>query len=146
MADNLSGISDAIKKASEAFAEAIAAVTQSIQGAAEQTSGPERDRMVENWLRIARMSKDGMITAVEHGFEVWEREIRRVTAATGGASKASANPMEAWADNLRKATESLMSGGGSSFSAEARKQAEAVQKTIADGVRAWQKLWEPDKE
>ncbi len=145
MADNLSGISDAIKKASEAFAEAIAAVTKSIQGAAEKTSGPERDRMVENWLRIARMSKDGMITAVEHGFEVWEREIRRMTAAAGGSSKASSNPMEAWADNLRKATESLMSGGGSSFGEEARKQAEAVQKTIADGVRAWQKLWEPDK-
>ena len=144
MADNLSGISEAIKKAGEAFAEAIAAVTKSIQGAAEKTSGPDRDRMVENWLRIARMSKDGMITAVEHGFEVWEREIRRVTAAAGGDAKASTNPMEAWAENLRKATESMM-GGGSNLGAEARKQAEIVQKTIADGVRAWQKLWEPDK-
>ena len=144
MADNISGISDAIKKASEAFAEAIAAVTKTIQGAAEKTSGPERDRMVENWLRIARMSKDGMITAVEHGFEVWEREIRRITSSATGSSKASAGPMDAWADNLRKATEAMMSGG-TGFGEEARKQAEAVQKTLADGVRAWQKLWEPEK-
>jgi hypothetical protein len=144
MADNISGISDAIKKASEAFAEAIAGVTKTIQGAAEKTSGPERDRMVENWLRIARMSKDGMITAVEHGFEVWEREIRRVTAAAGGDTKASANPMDAWAENLRKATEAMMSGG-TGFGEEARKQVESVQKSIADGVRAWQKLWEPTK-
>jgi hypothetical protein len=145
MADNLSGIGDAIRKASEAFADAIAAVSKTIQGAAAQGSAAERDRIVEHWLRIARMSKDGVITAIEHGFEVWEREVRRTRTSGGGSAKASANPMEAWADNLRKATEAFTGGGAASLGEEARKQAEAVQKTLADGIRAWQRLWEPEK-
>ena len=145
MADNLSGIGEAMRKASEAFADAIAAVSKSIQSAAAQSGGADRDRLVENWLRIARMSKDGMITALEHGFEVWEREIRRIATSSGGAAKAAGNPMEAWAENLRKATESFMGAGAASFGEEARKQAEAVQKSLAEGIRAWQRLWEPEK-
>ena len=146
MADNISGIGDAIRKASEAFADAIAAVSKTIQGATTQSSGPDRDRIVEHWLRIARMSKDGVITAIEHGFEVWEREVRRTRTSGGGSAKASSNPMDAWAENLRKATEAFTGAGGASgFGEEARKQAEAVQKTLADGIRAWQRLWEPEK-
>jgi len=145
MADNLSGIGEAMRKASEAFADAIAAVSKSIQSAAAQSGGADRDRLVENWLRIARMSKDGMITALEHGFEVWEREIRRIATSGGGATKAAGNPMDAWAENLRKATESFTGAGAASFGEEARKQAEAVQKSLAEGIRAWQRLWEPEK-
>jgi hypothetical protein len=142
MADNLSGISDAMRKASDAFADAIAAVSKTIQSTASQSGEVDRDRLVENWLRIARMSKDGMVNAIEHGFEVWEREVRR--AATSGASAAKAtSPMEAWADNLRKASESLMGGSTAGLGEEARKQAESVQKTLADGIRAWQRLWDP---
>jgi hypothetical protein len=143
MADNVSGIGDAIRKAAEAFADAIGAVSKSIQSSAANSAGPDRERAVENWLRIARMSKDGAITALEHGFELWEREMRRLAGAAG-AAKASANPMDAWADNLRKATESML-GGASGLGDEARKQAESVQKTLADGIRAWQRLWEPEK-
>ena len=146
MADNLSGIGDAIRKASEAFADAIAAVSKTIQGAAAQGGGADRDRIVEQWLRIARMSKDGVITAIEHGFEVWEREVRRTRTSGGESTKASSNPMDAWAENLRKATEAFTGGSGATnFGEEARKQAEAVQKTLADGIRAWQRLWEPEK-
>jgi hypothetical protein len=142
MADNLSGISEAMRKASDAFADAIAAVSKTIQSAASQSGEADRDRLVENWLRIARMSKDGMVNAIEHGFEVWEREVRR--AATSGASAAKGtSPMEAWADNLRKASESMMGGGAAGLGEEARKQAESVQKTLADGIRAWQRLWDP---
>jgi hypothetical protein len=146
MADNFSGMAEAMRKASEAFAEAISTVSKSIQNAASQSGGSDRDRLVENWLRIARMSKDGMITAMEHGFEVWEREVRRLTTSGGGAAKAAAaNPMEAWADNLRKATEAIMGGGAANFGEEARKQAEAVQQSVAEGIRAWQRLWDPEK-
>ena len=146
MADNISTIGDAIRKASEAFADAIAAVSKTIQGVATESGGPDRDRIVEHWLRIARMSKDGVITAIEHGFEVWEREVRRTRTSGGGSAKASSNPMDAWAENLRKATEAFTSGGGpTNFGEEARKQAEAVQKTLAEGIRAWQRLWEPEK-
>lgn len=145
MADNISGLGDAMRKASEAFADAITAVSKSIQSAASQTGGPDRDHLVENWLRIARMSKDGMITAMEHGFEVWEREVRRMATSGGGAAQTAANPIEAWAENLRKATASFMGAGAAGFGEEARKQAESVQKSLTEGIRAWQRLWEPDK-
>lgn len=143
MADNLSGIGDAIRKASEAYAEAIATVSKALEEIAKQAGSADRERLVENWLRVARMSKDGVVTALEQGFELWEREIRRMVAAGAGAAKAPKNPMETWAENWRKATEAFTGGAG--WSEEARKHAETVQKTLAEGVRAWQRLWEPEK-
>ena len=91
--DNLSGIGDAIRKASAAYAEALAAVGKALQGLAGGAAGGDRDRLVENWLRVARMSKDGVITALEQGFELWEREIRRtVAAAKSGAAHRVVQP------------------------------------------------------
>jgi hypothetical protein len=143
--DNVSGIADAIRKATEAYAESLAAVTKALQNLASQTSGADRERVVENWLRLARMSKDGVVTALEHGFELWERECRRMASAPGGAAAQEASdPMAAWAENWRKATEAF-TGSTSGWSEEARKQAETVQKTLQDGMRAWQRLWDPQK-
>ncbi|HJU27919.1 MAG TPA: hypothetical protein VJ718_02050 [Candidatus Binataceae bacterium] len=142
MADNFSGIGDAIRKASEAYAQAISAVSKALQDVAASASGTDRDRLIEHWLRVARMSKDGVISAMEQGFEMWEREVRRNAAAGSGAPKESANPMDAWAENWRKATEAL-SGGG--WGEEARRQMETVQKNLADGIKAWQRLWEGEK-
>jgi hypothetical protein len=143
--DNVSGIADAIRKATEAYAESLAAVTKALQNLASQTSGADRERVVENWLRLARMSKDGVVTALEHGFELWERECRRMASAPEGASaQGASDPMAAWAENWRKATEAF-SGSTSGWSEEARKQAETIQKTLQDGMRAWQRLWEPQK-
>jgi gas vesicle protein len=140
MADNLSDIGEAIRKASEAYAEAIAAVSKALQNIAAQAGGGDRDRLIENWLRVARMSKDGMITAIEQAYEFWEREVRRT--ATGNPSATRSNPMDALAENWRKATEAFASGN---WSQEARKQAQNVQKILSDGVRAWQRMWEPEK-
>src|SRR5262249_6491581 len=138
MADNLSDIGEAIRKASEAYTEAIAAVSKALQNIAAQAGGGDRDRLVENWLRLGRMSKDGLITAIEQTSEFWERGGRRTS--TGGA--AAPNPMEAWAENLRKATEAF---AGGNWSEEVRKQADNVQKTLADGMRAWQRIWAQEK-
>ena len=140
MADNLSDIGEAIRKASEAYAQAIAAVSKALQNIAAQAGGGDRDRLIENWLRVARMSKDGIITAIEQAYEFWEREVRR--SGAGGASEKPSNPMDAWAENWRTATEAFASGN---WSEEARKQAESVQKILADGIRAWQRMWEPAK-
>jgi hypothetical protein len=140
MADNLSDISEAIRKASEAYAEAIAAVSKALHNIAAQAGGGDRDQLVENWLRVARMSKDGMITAIEQAYEFWEREVRR--GGSGSANAQPSNPMDAWADNWRKATEAFASGN---WSEEARKQAENVQKILTDGIRAWQRMWQPEK-
>lgn len=139
MADSFSDIGEAIRKASEAYAEAIAAVSKALQNIASQAGGGDRDRLIENWLRLARMSKDGLITAIEQAYEFWERGVRRTS--TGGAA-AAPNPMEAWAENLRKATEAF---AGGNWSEEVRKQAENVQKTLAEGMRAWQRIWAPEK-
>ena len=143
MADNFSGIGEAIRKASEAYAEAISAVSKALQNIATSASGAERDRLIENWLRVARMSKDGIVTAIEHGFEMWEREVRRNAAAGGGAAKGPASPMDAWAENWRKATEAF--SGSGNWGEDARRQMETVQKTLADGIKAWQRLWETEK-
>lgn len=143
MADNFSGIGEAIRKASEAYAEAISAVSKALQNIGSSASGPDRERLVENWLRVARMSKDGIISAMEQGFEMWEREVRRNVAAGGGAAKESATPMDAWAENWRKATEAF--GGSGNWGDEARRQMETVQKTLTDGIKAWQRLWETEK-
>jgi len=140
MADNLSDIGEAIRKASEAYAQAIAAVSKALQNIVAQAGGGDRDKLVENWLRVARMSKEGMITAIEQAFQFWEREVRR--AATGSASAQPSSPMDAWAENWRKATEAFAAGN---WSEEARKQAENVQKILSDGIRAWQRMWEPAK-
>ncbi|HUN59625.1 MAG TPA: hypothetical protein VMU41_16045 [Candidatus Binataceae bacterium] len=145
--DNVFGISEAIRKASEAYVQALTTVTKALQGLASQANSADRDRLVENWLRVARMSKDGIITALESGFQYWENEIRRNAAATRAtnATAEEKNPMEAWAENWRKATEAFTSGPAGSWTEEMRKQSEAVQKSLQDGIRQWQKLWEPDK-
>jgi hypothetical protein len=142
--ENLKGFAEAIRKASDAYIEALSAVGKALQDAAAQSmSGADRERLVENWLRVARMSKDGVLTALEQGFELWEREIRRMAEASkGGQSSKASSPMDAWTENWRKATEAF---AGSAWGEEARKQAEIVQKTVQDGLRAWQRLWEPEK-
>jgi hypothetical protein len=138
MADNLSDVGEAIRKASEAYAEAITAVSKALQNIAAQAGGGDRDRLIENWLRVARMSKDGMTKAIDQAYDFWEREVRR---RTGGASTQASNPMDTWADNWRKATEAF---AGGNWSEEARKQAETVQKILSDGIRTWQRLWNPE--
>jgi hypothetical protein len=137
MADNLSDIGEAIRKASEAYAQAIAAVSKVLQKIAAEASGGDRDRLLENWLRVARMSKDGMITAIEQAYDFWEREVRRT--ATGSASTKQSSPIDSWAENWRKATEAFATGN---WSEEARKQAETVQKILTEGIRTWQRVWE----
>jgi hypothetical protein len=146
---DFSGINDVIRKASEALAETLSAVNKAVKDLASQVgAGVDRDQMVENWLRAARMSKDGMITALEQGFQWWERQVReqvRRTASegTGAGAEKKSNPMEAWAENWRKATEAF--GASGKWTEDARKQAESVQKTLQDGLRAWQRMWEPEK-
>ena len=95
--------------------------------------------LVEYWIESAGYR------ALEHGFELWERECRRMASAPeGAATQGASDPMAAWAENWRKATEAF-SGSTGGWSEEARKQAETVQKTLQDGMRAWQRLWEPQK-
>jgi hypothetical protein len=145
--DYFSGVTEAIKKASVAFTEALSTVSSVLQNIAGQApAGADRDRIVENWLRIARMSKDGVVSAIEQGFELWESECRRMMGASKSVSAAqgAANPMEMWAENWKKATEAFTGGAG--WGDQARKQAELVQKTLDEGIKAWRRRWTPEKE
>jgi hypothetical protein len=144
--DDFSGINEVIRKASEAFADTLSAVNRAVKDFTAQAGGAaDREQMVETWLRAARMSKDGMVNALEQGFQWWERQVRDQVRRSGGAGgeRHDANPMEAWAENWRKATEAF--GASGKWTEEARKQAESVQKTLQDGLRAWQRMWEPEK-
>lgn len=142
MADRLSTIAEAIRQASEAYAQSISMLSKTVQSVEQQAAGTDRERLVENSLRLARMGKDGMVSAIEQGFEMWEREIRRIAAQGSATDNAPSNPMEKWAESWRNATDAF-SGGGSNE--EFRRQAEAVQNTLAAGIRAWQNLWQPEK-
>jgi hypothetical protein len=144
--EGFSAMAEAIRKASESYVQALTTVTKALQGLAGQAGGADRDRVVENWLRVARMSKDGIITALETGFQYWEAEIRRTASARNPGSAATAkNPMEAWAENWRLATEAFTSGPAGNWTEELRKQSEAVQKSLQDGIRQWAELWEAEK-
>ena len=147
--EDLSNISEVIRKAGEAFAETLSAVNKAVKDfTVHAGAGLDREQVIENWIRAARMSKDGMITALEQGFQFWERQLREQvrrsgSAAGAGAEKKSTNPMEAWAESWRQATEAF--GASGKWTEEARKQAESVQRTLQEGLRAWQRMWEPGK-
>ncbi len=146
--EDFSGIGDVIRKASEALAETLSAVNKAVKDLAEQAgAGLDRDQMVESWLRAARMSKDGMITALEQGFQWWERQVReqaRRTASAAGWRRR--RPPIRWRRGRRTgARRPSRSAPRASGPRRRRKQAESVQKTLQDGLRAWQRLWEPEK-
>jgi hypothetical protein len=146
MADRFESFDEAIKQSNEAYAAAISALSKAVENLGTRTPSSDRERLVENVLRLARMSKDGVVSAIEQGFELWERQVRRVFSAGAEApssrpTTAQSNPIEAWAENWRKATEAF--GGGANE--ELRKRAETVQNAFLEGIRAWQRLWEPER-
>jgi len=142
----LPNFADAIRKTAEAYTEALSTVAKALPTLPAQDNEARRGQ-VDQWLRLARMSKDGVVTALDQGFELWERECRRLMGAPHAAGSAAqpANPMEAWAENWRKALEVFGAAGrpGDLWSDQARKQAELVQQTLQEGVRAWQRFWQP---
>jgi hypothetical protein len=156
MADRFESFDEAIKQANQAYAAAISALSKAVQNLPSEAPISDRERLVENVLRLARMSKDAVVTAIEQGFELWERQVRRISvaspeapsarpnaeAASSRANIAPSNPMEVWAENWRKATEAFASSG---VNEELLKQAQVVQNAFVEGVRAWQRLWQPEK-
>ena len=139
--DGLPNFADAIRKMTEAYAEWFSIMTRT-PGLLPRDSGEMR-RLAEQWLRLTRMIKDGTVTAIDQGFEVWERQVRQVLDALTAASSApSGTPMEAWAENWKKGLDAMLTGGAT-WSEEVRKQTELLQKTMQEGLLAWQRLWQP---
>jgi hypothetical protein len=133
---------EAIRKITAAYAEGFSIMTRTL-GMLPKDSSDTR-RLAEQWLRQARMIKDGTVTAIDQGFELWEREIRRVLDATGSGAAPPAPPanlMEAWAENWKKGLDTMVTAGAM-WNEEARKQIEPLQKTMQEGLVAWQRLFE----
>jgi len=144
--DTQSTIPDTMRKTSEAYAEALSAVTKMLEGMPKQ-GGEAYRRMVEEWLELARTSKESFIAAVNQSFELWERECRRAVGAphAPGTAMPGRNPMEAWLESWDRAIEAFRGAGGLGevYREAVRRQAELVQQTLQEGVRAWQRLWQP---
>lgn len=143
-----STFADAIRKTAEAYAEALSAVMNALEGMPKQ-GGEEHRRTAEQWLRMARMSKDSVVLAIDQGFDLWETQCRRAIGAPHSGEPRAApgdpprNPMEAWAENWKKTVDAFTGTGqpGDAWSEAVRKQAEMAQQAWQEGLRAWQRLW-----
>ena len=85
--DNVSGIADAIRKATEAYTEALAAVTKALQNLASQAGGADRERVVENWLAMSLAMMQMSIKTLE--LQKASLEAMRSTHGPGGARSPS---------------------------------------------------------
>ncbi|HET7876838.1 MAG TPA: hypothetical protein VFN71_15050 [Methylomirabilota bacterium] len=138
-------IPDAVRKTCEAYTEGLSAVMKALEHLPRE-SGEAHRRMVEQWLTLARTSKDSFVAALNQGFELWERECRRAVGAphAPGIPGAAGNPLAVWAETWKHALETYAGGGAADVYREAiRRQGELVQQTLEEGMRAWQRLWEP---
>jgi hypothetical protein len=89
------------------------------------------------------MIKDGTVLAIYQGFELWDRQARQVLDAVPAASPApSGTPVEAWAENWKKSFDAMLTGGAT-WSEEVHQQTELLEKTMREGLLAWQRLWQP---
>jgi hypothetical protein len=151
-------VANALRKMGDAYVQALSNMNSAVADLRNRP-GEDRNRALEYWLRVARMSKDGFVTAIDQGFELWEREMRRAITSTSAArspkpprrarrsKKAPVNPLEAWTENWTKASrsaiESLQSG---ELGDRARKQAERFADTLQEGLKAWQRMWQSSGE
>ncbi len=144
MTDAGSSFADAIRKTCEAYSEAVSTITKGIE-AMPATGGEAQRRMVDQWLGLARMSKESFVTALNQTFDLWERECRRLA---GGPATSPlppwTNPLEAWSENWRRSMETFLAASrpGDFWAEQARRQTEMVQQTLEEGLRAWQRLWQ----
>ena len=139
--EGLPNFADTIRKMTEAYAEWCSIMTRA-PGSLPSDHGEMR-RLAEQWLRLARMIKDGTVLAIDQGFELWERQARQVLDAVPAASPApSGTPIEAWAENWKKSLDAMLTGGAT-WNEQVHKQTELLEKTMREGLLAWQRLWQP---
>jgi hypothetical protein len=143
--DGAPNVADAILRTTEAYTRALSMAMNFLATSSSREAAASP--VVEHWLRLARMTKDGVILAIEQGYALWERECRRALA--GGAAPAPPppplNPIEAWTESWRKALDSLNAAArpDDPWAASARQQAETMQRMVQDGLTAWIRLWQP---
>ncbi len=136
-------ILDAIRKTTEAYVDGLSTMTKAIESLPKLT-GDAHHQWLEQWLTLARTSKNGVITALNEGFALWERECRRLMGAPHAAIQPSLNPLEVWADNWKRTMDAFAASShlGQAWSEAVWKQAQLVQQTMQEGLSAWQQLWQ----
>ncbi|MEK6661756.1 MAG: hypothetical protein AABY63_07740, partial [candidate division NC10 bacterium] len=107
-------------------------------------AGEAHRRLLDQWLTLARVNKNTVVTALNEGFALWERECRRLIGAPHAAIQPSLNPLEVWAENWRKTVDAFAASSqlGQTWSEAVRKQVQLVQQTMQEGLSAWQQLWQ----
>jgi hypothetical protein len=143
--NELPNVTEAIRKTTEAYTQALATAMSMLASAPTTAAGG--NPAVEQWLRLARMTKDGLITAIEQGFVLWEREYRRILTGSATPPAPPSNPIEAWSAEWKKALDAFTTTGrpADPWSEQTRRSAEAMQAALQEGLNAWQRLWPPPR-
>ena len=154
MADS-TGIGKVLRDITQAYVDGLSTIGGAIGDLAKRRI-PDSERQMEHWIGVARAAKDGYVAAIDQGFAVWERRIRQTMARAQSSSagkesksgqKAPASQIEAWLAAWRNANESFMQSiRESGLGEEALKQTRELRKTLEDGLKNWQKLWQPSNQ
>jgi hypothetical protein len=146
------GIGKVLRDITQAYVDGLSTIGGAIGDLAKRRI-PEGERQMERWIGVARAAKDGYVAVIDQGFAIWERQIRRTMARAQSSSaakepeseqKAPGGQIEAWLDTWRNANESFMQSiRESGLGEEALKQTRELRKTLEDGLKNLQKLWQP---
>jgi hypothetical protein len=140
--DGPPNVADTVRRMTDAYAEWFTSMTRMPAPGPLPRDGGEVRRLAEQWLGLARMMKDGTVSAIEQGFDLWERQAQQALGAVAAASSVpSGTPAEGWAENWKKSFDAMLPGGAT-WSEELRKQTEQFHKTMQEGSLAWQRLWQ----
>jgi hypothetical protein len=121
MADS-TGIGKVLRDITQAYVDGLSTVGGAIGDLAKRRI-PDGERQMEHWIGVARAAKDGKESKSDQ--------------------KAPASQIDAWLKEWRNANESFMQSireGG--LGEEALKQTRELRKTLEDGVKNLQKLWQ----
>jgi len=150
MADS-TGIGKVLRDITQAYVDGLSTIGGAIGDLAKRRI-PDGERRMERWIGLARAAKDGYVAAVDQGFAIWERRIRQTMAPAQSSSsgkesksdqRAPASQIEAWLKEWRNANESFIQSireGG--LGEEALKQTRDLRKTLEDGLKNLQRLWQ----
>ena len=151
MADS-TGIGKVLRDMTQAYIDGLSKIGGAIGDLAKRRI-PDAERRMEQWIGVARAAKDGYVAAIDQGFAIWERRIRQAMAPAQSSSsgkesksdqKAPASQIEAWLQTWGTANESFMQSiRDSGLGEEALKQTRKLRKTLEDGLKNLQKLWQP---
>src|SRR2546428_11792292 len=125
--ENDANVADPVRKTFEAYTEALSAVMKALEQLPKQGGHAQR-QTVEQWLALARMSKESVVAAINQGFDLWERECRRLVGGPhfpGPASVLGA-VIAALAESWRRTLGGFVPGGTAEdpWAERARRQAE----------------------